>query len=383
MSVVEQAAFVDAGTQSIGEPRVVVRGVSKTYHTRRGDIQALDNVSLEIGAGEILVLLGPSGCGKTTLLRCVAGLEQPDGGDILVHEQTVFSAAKGVSLPPEARQLSMVFQSYALWPHMTVFDNIAYPLRNTGQNRPEVQERTKAVLRVVGLDEYAAAYPGQLSGGQQQRVALARAIVANDGVVLFDEPLSNLDAKVRERLRLELLALHHDIRFSALYVTHDQTEATALGDRIAVMDVGTVAQVGSPSEIYYEPNSRYVAEFIGSANEIAGTVQGWEGERCRVGTPVGDIMGTPGDGTPLEAGQPVTVLFRPEHCRLVDGASNGVNHMACTVERSLFLGSHVDYVLAAAGKSLLVRSIEGQMLAPGTELTIRLDPERARVFAAN
>lgn len=365
---------------SPAQARVQVRNLSKTYRTRRGDVLALNDVSLDVAAGEILVLLGPSGCGKTTLLRCVAGLERPDSGQIEVHGQTVFSSATGLSLPPEDRRLSMVFQSYALWPHMTVFDNIAYPLRNVHHKTPEVQERTRAVLRVVGLDEYAGAYPGQLSGGQQQRVALARAIVANDGIVLFDEPLSNLDAKVRERLRLELLALHQDIHFSALYVTHDQTEATALGDRIAVMNVGTVAQVGTPPEIYYQPISRYVAEFIGSANEICGRVQAWEGVRCRVGTPAGDILGTPIDGNRPEVGDEVTVLFRPEHCRVVDGPADGVNHLSCRVERSMFLGSHVDYVVRLQGQQLLLRSIEGEMLPAGAQLTIRLDPERARVF---
>ncbi len=364
-------------------PRVVVRNLSKTYHTRRGSVRALDNVSLDVQPGEILVLLGPSGCGKTTLLRCIAGLEQPDAGEIMVHGNMVFSSAGGVSLPPEARELSMVFQSYALWPHMTVFDNIAYPLRNAGHKKPDVQERTRTVLHVVGLDDYSQAYPGQLSGGQQQRVALARAIVANDGLVLFDEPLSNLDAKVRERLRVELLALHADIHFSAVYVTHDQTEATALGDRIAVMDVGVIAQIGTPPDIYYRPGSRYVAQFIGSANEIPGVLRGWEGERCRVETPVGDILGTPGGSGLPAVGDQVLVLFRPEHCRVLDGrASPGLNQLSCRVERSMFLGSHVDYVVAVESSSIILRSIEGELLPSGSELTVGLDPERARVFPA-
>ncbi|MDE3078339.1 MAG: ABC transporter ATP-binding protein, partial [Chloroflexota bacterium] len=256
MGEVQKEALVAVDPSAGGrEARVAVRNLTKVYHTRRGPVLALDNVSLEIAAGEILVLLGPSGCGKTTLLRCIAGLERPDSGELYVQGRPVFSSSTHVWLPPERRQLSMVFQSYALWPHMTVFENVAYPLRNVKVPAAEVRERTEAVLGVVGLGAYAPAYPGQLSGGQQQRVALARAIVANEGVVLFDEPLSNLDAKVRERLRVDLLALQRDIGFSALYVTHDQTEATALGDRIAVMSTGRMAQSGTPVEIYDRPSS--------------------------------------------------------------------------------------------------------------------------------
>jgi len=359
---------------------VVVRNLSKTYRTRRGDVLALNDVSIEVGANEILVLLGPSGCGKTTLLRCVAGLERPDGGEIVVQGKTVFSSTAGIALPPEDRHLSMVFQSYALWPHMTVFENVAYPLRSAKLRGAEVEERTRAVLSVVGLFEYAAAYPGQLSGGQQQRVALARAIVANEGVVLFDEPLSNLDAKVREHLRVELLALHRDIQFSALYVTHDQTEATALGERIAVMNVGSVAQVGTPREVYYQPNSRYVAEFIGSANEIPGTFQNWADEYCSVTTPLGTMAGTAAQQG-LAPGQPVTLLFRPEHCSTA-GPRPGANHFACRIERSMLLGSYVEYLVSAGDVRLVLRNMEGEFLAEGTEVTVWLDPKRTRVFPA-
>jgi iron(III) transport system ATP-binding protein len=196
------------------------------FRTKRGEHVALDNVSIDIGAGEFVVLLGPSGCGKTTLLRCIAGLERPDSGEILIDGKVVFSSAKGIELPPEKRNLGMVFQSYALWPHMAVFKNVAYPLRSGRRaGVEEVQQRVTEALTRVGLESYAMSYPGQLSGGQQQRVARARAIVATPGLVLFDEPLSNLDAKVRERLRVELLALQRGIGFASLYVTHDQIEA--------------------------------------------------------------------------------------------------------------------------------------------------------------
>ncbi|GAC1322128.1 MAG: ABC transporter ATP-binding protein [Chloroflexota bacterium] len=297
-------------------PRISVQHLTKVYRTRQGDALALDDVSLEVGDGEILVLLGPSGCGKTTLLRCLAGLETPDSGEITVHGRTVFSSARRVYVPPEHRQLSMVFQSYALWPHMSVADNVAYPLQNAGVGRREIHERVSAVLSIVGLAALVSAYPGQLSGGQQQRVALARAIVSHEGVILFDEPLSNLDAKVRERIRIELLALHHDIRFSAVYVTHDQTEATALAGRLAVMQAGKIAQVGRPTDIYYAPVTRFVAGFIGSANEVGGTVVGCDAAGYRVSTPLGTLVARAAEGVELAVGSAATVVFRPEQCRL-------------------------------------------------------------------
>jgi iron(III) transport system ATP-binding protein len=208
-------------------------------------------------------------------------------------------------------------------------------------------------------------------------------MVANEGVVLFDEPLSNLDAKVRERLRLELLELHHDIGFSGLYVTHDQTEATALGNRIAVMDVGVVAQAGAPADIYNKPASRYVAQFVGSANEIAGTVAGSDGAYCRVETVLGSLAGKPGGGESLSGGQSVSVLFRPEHCHLLDGPPGGQdNCLGGQLERTLFLGSYVEHVVAIGGERLILRGAEGGQLSPGADVTVRVDPDRVHVFAA-
>ena len=358
-------------------PRISVRELTKTYHTRRGDVVALRSVSLDVGPGEIMVLLGPSGCGKTTLLRCVAGLESPDSGRIDVQGRTVFSSDQGIGLPPEKRGLSMVFQSYALWPHMSVQDNVAYPLRTTKVKKAEVAERVNAVLDTVGLSQFARSYPGQLSGGQQQRVALARALVASQGVILFDEPLSNLDAKVRERLRDELLTLQADIGFTGLYVTHDQTEATGLGDRIAVMEVGGVAQLGAPTDIYYSPASQYVADFVGAANEIPGTASGTAGSLVRVRTALGELAATP-VGSPPRLGQDVRVMFRPEHCRLVED-QRGDNLIKATVERSVFLGSHVEHLLSAGDCRVTARATEG-LLAAGTDVTVTVDAARARVF---
>jgi len=362
------------------EPRVVVRDLTKVFRTRRGDHVALDRVSIEIGAGEFVVLLGPSGCGKTTLLRCIAGLEEPDSGEILINGKLVYSAREKVFLPPEKRQLNMVFQSYALWPHLSVLENVAYPLRNAGQAGAQAQAAAKEALDLVGLGSFIAAYPGQLSGGQQQRVALARAIVSNDGLVLFDEPLSNLDAKVRDRLRIELLGLQERIGFSAVYVTHDQMEALALADRIAVMSVGRIEQVGTPRQIYDTPSTRYVADFVGSANEFAGRVTSVMGETLAVETPVGTLTCQAREHG-LATGADVHVLFRPEHCRLDGGSERGDdNLLAGVVERSLYLGPIVQYVVRCGDETLIVSASGGALIDPGTRVTVRLPVERTRVF---
>ena len=229
-----------------------------------------------------------------------------------------------------------------------------------------------------------SAYPGQLSGGQQQRVALARAIVSNEGVILFDEPLSNLDAKVRESIRTELLALHHDIRFSALYVTHDQTEATALADRLAVMHTGHIAQIGSPTEIYYTPNSRYVAGFIGNANEVQGTVVQKTADGYRVETQIGILVAHAVEPQPLATGTPVSVLFRPEHCTLVDGAAadeHSANRLVGRVERSIFLGSYMEYLVKVGELPLVLRAMGGLVLPEGLEVRLSLAPRHTRVFS--
>jgi iron(III) transport system ATP-binding protein len=327
------------------KPWVRVRDLTKVYHTRRGEVVALRGVSLDIVEGEILVLLGPSGCGKTSLLRCVAGLEHPTSGEITVHGRTVYSSEQGISIPPEQRKLSMVFQSYALWPHMTVFQNVSYPLKISRVRDAEIRDRVHNILVLAGLEKLAANYPGQLSGGQQQRVALARALVANDGLILFDEPLSNLDAKVRERLRDELISMQQRFGFTAIYVTHDQVEAAALGHRIAVMEVGEVAQLGSPTEIFNIPGSRHVADFVGCTNELVGTVAGSVDGLLQVDTPIGRLLGAPALPAP-GAGQPVRVMFRPEHCRVSGRDSGGANTFTARVQQSFSaLTSSTDWML--------------------------------------
>jgi len=266
-----------------------IRGVSKHYFSEGKTIKALDDVTLTIPAREIFTLLGPSGCGKTTLLRCIVGLEMPDTGEISIGDDLVWSRDKGISVPPEKRGLGMVFQTYAIWPHMTVFDNVGYPLQVRGAPREEVRERVAKVLDFVQLSGFEGRPATKLSGGQQQRVALARALVAEPRVILFDEPLSNLDAKLREETRKELRAFLEKLQITAVYVTHDRVEALALSDTIAVMRAGSIIEIGSPKKIYFDADHRFVADFIGRANLFKARVRGEQGGHTLVDCPLGTI----------------------------------------------------------------------------------------------
>ena len=236
-----------------------IRDLSKTF----GKVIALDHVNININRGEFIVLLGPSGCGKTTLLRCIAGLEKPDQGEIVIGEQTVFSSARGISVPPGKRQVGMVFQSYALWPHMAVYENIGFGLRLQKISRGETRQRVDQVLENMGMDGLGKRYPSELSGGQQQRVAVARLLATKPPVFLMDEPLSNLDARLRLDMRSELKRLHHDTGVTTIYVTHDQTEAMTMASCVVVMKDGLIQQVASPREIYHNPANLFVGEFVG------------------------------------------------------------------------------------------------------------------------
>jgi iron(III) transport system ATP-binding protein len=248
---------------------VQIAALRKEYGSARtAKAWAVDGLDLTVEEGEFLVLLGPSGCGKTTTLRCIAGLEEPTHGEIRIGAQTVAAPQRNLFVPPERRQLGMVFQSYALWPHMTVFDNVAYPVRVRHRRigAVELGREVRRALDLVGLDAYEARYPGELSGGQQQRVALARALVGDLGLLLFDEPLSNLDAQLRVRLRRDLKRIQRATGRTAIYVTHDQSEALALADRVAVLRDGRLEQLGAPSDIYCRPATRFVADFLGFEN---------------------------------------------------------------------------------------------------------------------
>lgn len=257
---------------------VTIRGLRKVFGGHPGTV-AIDDVDLELQEGEFLVLLGPSGCGKTTTLRCIAGLETPDAGQISIGDAVVFDASDGRELPPDKCDIGMVFQAYGLWPHMTVRRNLAYPLKSRRSRKHARPEWVEETARMVDCSQLLDRYPAQLSGGQQQRVALARGLVARPAVVLFDEPLSNLDARLREQVRAELHRLHRDLRFTAVFVTHDQDEALALADRIAVMRAGAIEQIDTPERIFASPATEYVADFMGMTN-VVGVAEGPDGIDC-------------------------------------------------------------------------------------------------------
>ena len=324
---------------------LTVSDVHKHFRRANGqDVPAIDGVSLEVKAGECVVLLGPSGCGKTTLLRSIAGLERPDSGRIEVEGRPVFSSREGINRSPQQRKLSMVFQSYALWPNMSVFDNIAYPLRQRGLKRAQLKTEVQHAGELVGLDEILRSYPNHISGGQQQRVALARALVSGDSLVLFDEPLSNVDAKVRKELRIELNGLQHNLGFAAVYVTHDQEEAMELGHQIAVLERGKIAQIARPEELYSQPASRYVATFVGSTNEIEGTVESVGADGAVLSTALGKVVGAR-VGPDVTAGDKAVAIFRPEAGRVRAERPDGPNVWEVRRRDKLFSGTHSEYVV--------------------------------------
>lgn len=303
---------------------IELQGLTKTFTAKRAaPVTALHDVSLRVESGEIVALLGPSGCGKTTTLRCLAGLEEPDSGAIRVLGTDVFDASRRIFMQPERRRIGMVFQSYGLWPHMSVGDNVAYPLRRSRTDRSAIEARVFDALSSVDCRHLADRYPGQLSGGQQQRIALARAIIANPSVILFDEPLSNLDAQLREQMRFELLRLHESMSFTSVYVTHDQEEAMTVASRIAVMRSGRILQLGRPEEIYETPTDLGVAEFMGSATFLGGHVTDVNrGQRLvTVTSAVGRIDALDAHGQ-LSSGDTAYVCVRPERVTLDRGSGD-------------------------------------------------------------
>ena len=365
-------------------PALALRDIRKHFTRRDGTkVPAVDGIDLDVAQGEFVVLLGPSGCGKTTLLRCIAGLESPDHGEITIHGDRHYVSAEGLDSSPNKRKLGMVFQSYALWPHMKVFSNVAYPLQVKRVSRQQVRERVTEVLKTVGVGELLEQYPGQLSGGQQQRVALARALVSSDGLLLFDEPLSNVDAKVREQLRYEIRRMQQQIGFAAIYVTHDQEEAMELADRIAVLKKGRIAQLGTAQEIYETPADRYVAKFIGATNEISGSVASIEGEgRATVATEAGLVSGILGEEG-LAEGDAVSVIVRPEKCELLQtGKSAGVNEWLVARAATVFMGASRRVAVNVGGwGDLQVQFSSGEALPDiGKPLRLRVPIECARIY---
>lgn len=360
------------------EAAVQIDRLTKEFTRRDGTaVRAIDEADLEIAPGEFVVLLGPSGCGKTTLLRTIAGLETPDRGRILVSGKTVYSSEQRVRLSPARRSLSMMFQSYALWPHMTVRHNVRYPLengRNGSLSRRDMEVKVGDALKTVGISDLVDQYPGQLSGGQQQRTALARALVDGSPVVLFDEPLSNVDAQVREQLRVELLATQRRLGFTAIFVTHDQNEAMELATRIAVLDKGRVQQVGTPEEIYRSPATEYVATFIGSTNEMAGS---WDPARRVFNTAHGPMRVSTPHAQPGKG----KLLWRPECGQMRREEPSSVNRLRGTVRDSLFLGAHTEYIVQCGDTRTRIWSDQAEPFAAGDEVWIEVPAESIMVFA--
>jgi len=331
-----------------------VEGLSKVYRVKtKGGLQeiyAVRGLSFEVGDGEVFTLLGPSGCGKSTTLRCIAGLEEPDEGEITIQGKTVYSSEKKIMIPPEERRVGMVFQSYTIWPHMNVFENVAYPLKARKIAREEIVRKVKWALGLVKLDGMEERPATKLSGGQQQRVALARALVAEPSVLLLDEPLSNLDARVREELRDELRSLLKSLGIAVVYVTHDQVEAFAISDRLGLMNEGVLIEVKSPVELYFRPETRFAAEFLGSANILEGEIVG-DGV---VDTPLGRLH-LSRHIDPHEWGK-VHVCFRAESVILDPvGRCTGQNTFIGLVVDRKFLGVQWELALDVNGVTIRVR----------------------------
>ena len=341
---------------------------------RFGALTAVDDLSLRVEHGVLLCLLGPSGCGKTTALRLVAGFLAPDGGRIKVGDRLVSSSER--VLPPEQRNMSMIFQSYALWPHMTIAENVAYGLKLRSMPRTEIEKRVKSMLAVTRLTQLAERYPADISGGQQQRVALARALVVEPEILLLDEPLSNLDANLREEMRFEIRRLHDAYRYTTLYVTHDQAEAMTTADRIIVMNRGRIEQEGSPEEVYQRPRSEFVARFLGGTNILRGK---------RVGDALVDCGGVVvrcGDGG-FGNGEEAVVSIRMHEIALApagEGAAQA-NEALGTISRRVYLGAQRDYLVSLRdGQQLRVLTPLSVDLAVGAPVRLRLPPERCRAL---
>jgi iron(III) transport system ATP-binding protein len=349
---------------------VELRGLTKRY----GTLAVVDDVSMLIEHGSLVCLLGPSGCGKTTTLRLIAGFVEPSEGEISVGERVVSTPQR--SLPPERRNMSMIFQSYALWPHMTVTENIVYGLKLRKVDAVTIKKKLDAILATTRLAPLADRYPGELSGGQQQRVALARALIVEPETLLLDEPLSNLDANLREEMRFEVRRLHDEYRYTTVYVTHDQSEAMTTADVIAVMNHGKIEQSGSPEDIYDRPRSEFVARFIGMSN----VVKGKAADASHISIAGAPIRVT---GDPLKAGAEAAFSIRQHQIALMaTEPATKDNVVAATVARQVFLGSSRDYMVEAAdGTQLRIVTAAGENIAPGSAVWVHLPAERCRALA--
>ncbi|GAA1734375.1 ABC transporter ATP-binding protein [Aeromicrobium alkaliterrae] len=359
-------------------PHLEVKGLHKQF-AGKPPTTAIDQLEFSIEEGELVVLLGPSGCGKTTTLRCLAGLETADAGQISLGGRTWFDSSQRIALPPEKRNIGMVFQSYALWPHMTVRKNIGYPLRSRRKKGPEAAQWIEEAAALVNVEALLDRYPAQLSGGQQQRVSLARSLVSRPDMILFDEPLSNLDAKLRDDVRAQLHELHGRLGFTAVFVTHDQSEALALADRVAVMRAGRFEQIGDPFEVFERPATEYVADFLGLSNRLpAERVDG--GVRVAGAEVVGDVL------APTDLGDFV-LRIRPEdlHAAPTRADLRGLTTLPATVVDAVYGGRHVDLYLSVAELRIHARvdgsSVEwARSLTAGRGVVVGFDPENAKAY---
>jgi len=352
-------------------PVIEVENLSIRY----GAVTAVEGVGFRAGKGEQLTLLGPSGCGKTSTMRAVAGLEKPSAGSIRIDGTVMFDADAGINVPAERRGLSMVFQSYAIWPHMTVFDNVAYGLRVRGESGATLKEKVHHALDLVKMTQFAGRNASALSGGQQQRVALARACAFPSSVILFDEPLSNLDAKLRAEMRIELRDLQRRLGVTALYVTHDLEEALAMSDRIVVMSHGHIEQNGTPADIYNHPRTAFVADFVGSSNLVSGTVlPGSGGDAIVVRTAAGTLLHGIALGRPV--GAEATLSLRTVHLALSPARPAGeINVWPVTVRQSVFLGDLSQVHVGWGGQELVIRETGACRFAPGDAAFLSIAPE--------
>lgn len=359
---------------------IKVKQLLKEYESKENKetVLALKGVSFEIKTGTIFTLLGPSGCGKTTTLRSIAGLERPNGGQIQIGDKIVFNGSKNYFVTADKRGLGMVFQSYAIWPHMTVGQNVAYPLENKKLPKNEIVEKVRASLKKVGLEDYMNRLAPNLSGGQQQRIALARALVAEPEVLLLDEPLSNLDAKLREQMRIELKHIQQEFGLTTVYVTHDQEEALALSDQIALMKDGEIVELGEPFELYDRPKNRFTASFIGHSNFIESEIVATDKDRAVVQNSFGRFHAT----SRLKENSPIVDLFfRPHyvslHCKKPDQELNVGEGIITDI---IFLGEMIEVYIQSGEDTILVRTHPSFIPQAGERIFFTLQPDKSFVF---
>jgi ABC-type Fe3+/spermidine/putrescine transport system ATPase subunit len=358
----------------MAQPSIEVRGICKSF----GVVNALRDVNFNVAKGEVFTLLGPSGCGKSTTLRIIAGLEDATAGEVILNGRTIYSADKRINLPPEKRNMGMVFQSYAIWPHMTVAENIAYPLTLRHLPRAEIRKRVAAVLHLVDLEAQADRDAPRLSGGQQQRVALARALVYEPEVLLLDEPLSNLDVKLREQMRYEIKVLQERLGLTLIYVTHDQAEALSLSDRIALMSQGQVEQIGSPDELYERPKTEFVRDFLGKTVTLHGRVGAVNGSSARIalGNGGGELLWTAPEGAKIPPpGTEIKIAIRPERIGFSLTEAGGENRLAGNVETVLYQGDRTECAVRVGNDLITVYGPPEARAMRGRNIALVLTPE--------